>query len=112
MELQDKATEFANAIKSTREFKELKKAKAVIDKNKNLKHDVDRFLTKQMEIYKIRNPREAESRIAELNKEFENLSRNPDVDRLVKAGKVFNEMIAKIYKKINDSVESDLKSNV
>lgn len=111
MNLNQKAKELTDSIKGTREFMELKQAKANIDKNKDLKIQVEEFVKKQTELFTSNKPgKEAESKAAELNKKFETLSKIPEVDKFLKAGKVFNDMMVRTYKSVSDSLESELKS--
>lgn len=108
MSLIQKSNEFLQAVKQTKEFLQLKEAKAKIDANKELKSKFNEFTKKQMQLYKAKSKEEAESIIAELNKNYKNLSAIPEMDRFIKASKQFNEMMAKVYKKINDAIESEL----
>ena len=110
MALQGTAKALVREIKNTKEFVELKKAKVDIEKYKDLKEEIERLQKKQMEIFSMNRPkRESERLAAELEQKFKNLSRNPQVSRLVRAGKNFNNMMSKIYKEINDQLDSELK---
>lgn len=111
MGLNEKAKEFIDAIKQTREFIELKQARANIDRNKSLKSQVDEFTKIQMELFSSNKPsKETETRVTELNNKFQTLSKIAEVDRFLKAGKTFNDMMLRTYKSISDSIEKELKS--
>lgn len=111
MGLNEKAREFVDTVKKTREFIEFKQARADIDKKRDLRNEVDEFMKKQMELITSNKPsKQSEAKIAELNKKFQNLSKIAEVDRLLKSGRRFNDMMLKVYKIINDSITSELKS--
>lgn len=110
MELFNSARNFVNAIKSTREFNELILTKNVIERNSTLKSKVYEFNKKRGEIYSSnKSTNVIEAKMTELNREFGSLSKIPEVDNFLKASKVFNEMMFKVYKSMNDSIENDLK---
>lgn len=110
MDINEKTMELVSIIKSTGEFAELKQAKTIIERNRTLRNEVDQFNKQQMEVYSGKlSAKEAEARIAELNKKFGNLSKIPEVDSFLKATGRFNEMLAKVYKNINESIEADLR---
>ena len=110
MRLDDKAIELVNVIKATAEFAELKQAKAAIDKNKALKSELEEFDKKQHQLLEMKIPaKEAEARTAELNKKFGSLSKIPEVEKYLDASRQVGNMLSKLYKIINDSIESELK---
>lgn len=112
MGINEKAMEFANIIKRTGEFAELMQAKTVIERNRALRNEVDQFNKQQLAVYSGKlSVKEAEARIAELNNKFGNLSKIPEVDSFLKASKRFNDMMVKVYKIMNESIETDLKLN-
>lgn len=110
MAVNDKAKELAEAIKATAEFAELRQAKSVIDRDRNLKTGLEAFNKKQTELYNSKlGVKEMEARVAELNKSFSELAKIPEVDKYIKASKKFNDLIGKVYSSINSAVESGLK---
>jgi cell fate (sporulation/competence/biofilm development) regulator YlbF (YheA/YmcA/DUF963 family) len=110
MGIYDSAWGFVNAIKSTREFSELIQAKSNIEKNPSLKNEVYEFNRKLGEIYSSNmSANMIETKVSELNKQFGSLSRILEVDRFLKASKAFNDMMAKVYKTVNEAIEADLK---
>jgi len=110
MNLSDEIIEqFISAIKSSREFSELKQAKGVIDRTPGIKAQVDEFNRKQLEVFGTKDPKEAEAKASELNKKFSMLSRIPEVERFLKASKKFNELMLKINQRISESIQSELK---
>lgn len=48
MDINKKALELANSIKSSDEFKLMKKSKSQLDKNKNLKRQLDNYIDKKI----------------------------------------------------------------
>lgn len=110
MGLYDAARDFINNMKSTREYAELLDSKTNIERNLSLKNEVIEFNKRLGEIYSSNKSADViELRIKELNKQFGSLSRLPEVDRFLKASKVFNDMMFKVYKTMNDSIEADLR---
>lgn len=111
MSLNQKAKELTDEIKSTVEFLELKQAKALIEKDKSLKRELEGFNRKQEELYSSKiTETEFKTRVEELNKKLSELSGIREVDIYLKASKRFNDMMAKVYKYINESIEADVKS--
>lgn len=110
MGLNEKAREFAASVKGTREFAELKKAKGQINKNKELKSKVDEFMQQQAEVFSSKRPvKELEAMVADINKKFQNLSKEPEFKKFIDAGKEFNNLMANAYKIINESIEKELQ---
>lgn len=110
MGMKEKARDLMEEVRSTKEFAELKQAKSVIDKNKALKSQVEEFNKQQMLLYSGKlSAKEAEAKVAELNKKFGDISKIPEVDRFLKASKQFNEVMSKVYKSMNDSIDAELK---
>jgi cell fate (sporulation/competence/biofilm development) regulator YlbF (YheA/YmcA/DUF963 family) len=109
MRLNENIGMLTESIKTTREFIELKKAKENINQHKELKNELDDFQKRQKEIGANNKPsKQLEIEMVELNKRFNKLSKIPEVARFLKAGKEFNNMMGTIYKKISDSLESEL----
>ena len=86
MGLYDSASNFVNAIKSTREFNELTQAKNIIESNSSLKSEVNEFKRKLREIYSSnKSASEIEAKVSELNRQFGSLFKILEVDRFIKA---------------------------
>ncbi len=110
MNIGDKAKELTNAVMGTKEYTELKQAKSVIDKNKELRSKIEDFKKKEDALYKGKlSSSDAQKRATELNKIFENLNSIPEVNRFVKAEKSFNDMLQKVYRQVNDTLEASLR---
>ncbi|SHJ86481.1 hypothetical protein, partial [Tepidibacter formicigenes] len=63
------------------------------------------------EIYSSKKTqKDMQYRLAELNKQFQSLSQIQEVDIFFKSSKEFNDMMFKVFKEINDSVDSKLNS--
>jgi len=108
--LHDGARDFISSVKQTKEFNELVLAKNNIEKKTLLKNEVIEFNKRIADIYSSnKSTNVIEAKVTELNKQFGSLSKNPEVDRFIKASKTFNDMMVKVYKSINDSIESELK---
>ncbi len=110
MGLNEGTRDFIKVIKSTREFNELIQAKSYIEKNTSLKNEVSDFNKRLAKIYSSNNsPSAVKAKVSELNRQFGSLSKIPEVDRFLKTSKVFNDMMVKVYKSMNESVEAELK---
>ncbi len=110
MDISEKAKEFAEAIKSTPEFSELRRARAVALKNGDLKAELDELSKRQMDLYTSKMQRkDKESVLSEIDEKFTRLSRMPDADSFFKALKKFNELTARVFKSINEYLEKGLK---
>lgn len=110
MSINDKVKELTSEITGTKEYSELKQAKTVIDKSKDLRSKIGEFKKKEESLYKEKlSAGEAQKRAAELNRVFENLTAIPEVKRFVKAEKEFNDLMQRVFKTISDSLESTLK---
>lgn len=97
-------------IKSTMEFKKLKEAKLNLNKYKDLKRELETLQRRQMELFKTRKePQEIEKQANELNQEFQRLTKNPEVLRLVRAGEEFNRMMSRVYQSIGEMLDSELQ---
>ncbi|MCT4565979.1 MAG: YlbF family regulator [Maledivibacter sp.] len=108
MLLESRIRDLVHAIKQTTEFAEFNKAKTNLDKYKNLKDEMKEFEKKQMELYKMdMQSREGRSLALEINKSFKNLSKYSEVHDLLNSAKVFNDMMFKVYKSIQDSLDSE-----
>jgi cell fate (sporulation/competence/biofilm development) regulator YlbF (YheA/YmcA/DUF963 family) len=110
MRINDSAKDFVSAVKSTKEYTEFLQAKGNIEKNSSLKNQLYDFNTKLEEIYSSsKSPSMAETKVSELNRQFSGFFKTPEVDRFLKASTAFNEMMMKVYKSINESIDADLK---
>lgn len=98
-----------NEIRSTREYKELLKAKSDLNKFGELKQQIKTLQKKQVELYKTNRPqREIERQVNEINKQYKNLSKIEEVDRFMKAAENFNKMMSKIYQEVIKQLDLDL----
>lgn len=110
MNINDRVRELTSAITATKEYSELKQAKTVIDKSKDLRGKIGDFKKKEESLYKEKlSASEAQKKASELNKVFEGLTAIPEIKRFVKAEKDFNDMMQRVFKAISDSLESTLK---
>jgi len=97
-------------IKNTREFNELKQGKAGLDKYSDVKQKIEILQKRQMELFSSnKSTKEIENEVKEINRQFESLSRIPEVRRMVRAGENFNKMMSKIYQDINLMLDSELE---
>ncbi|MDT3698762.1 MAG: YlbF family regulator [Thermincola sp.] len=113
MNLNDKAKDFTDAIKKTREYIELKQAHSIINKNSGLKKKADEIKKKQHEIlvnYKS-GQKNQDPKILELSEELKRVMEIPELNRYFIAGNNFHNMMSKIYMLINEAIESDLKNS-
>jgi cell fate (sporulation/competence/biofilm development) regulator YlbF (YheA/YmcA/DUF963 family) len=105
MDVTKNAKALASSIKMSREFIELNSSKAIVEKNRNLKKQLDSYLYKQNTIYSRYQPgQQMEEKLAQLNKEYENFFRSSEVNNYLLAAQKFNEMMEKIYKYIESEL--------
>lgn len=110
MSLEKEIRDLVNGIKNTDEFKELKNAKADIEKYRGLKDEVDLFQTKQMELYNLNMQGQDAAPLAqEVNRLYRKLSQIPEVSKLLRSGKEFNDMIFKLFQSIHNLIDSELE---
>lgn len=110
MDLKSKELELARVLMATAEFIELKRAEAVIGKNPDLKKEVDLLKRKQMELYQGGgSAKEAEARLADLDRTFGQLSGIPEFSRYLKANSGFNKLLNETYRNINDILKAGLR---
>lgn len=96
-------------IRSTKEFQELKKSKTMLSKHRDLYREFESLQKKQMSLLNSNiSSREKERKIMELSKEFERLSRNPEIGDMVNAGDKFNKMMNKVYQDLGKLLDSEL----
>lgn len=108
MFLENQIKDLVDSIKETNEFKEFNKARVHIDKYRNLKDEIQEFEKKQIELSNIdMQSKEGQSLAFELNRSFKKLSQFPEVHKLLNSAKAFNDMMFKIYKAIQDSLDSE-----
>jgi cell fate (sporulation/competence/biofilm development) regulator YlbF (YheA/YmcA/DUF963 family) len=110
MRINDSAKDFVSVIKSTKEYTELIQAKGYIEKNPSIKNQLTDFNTKLGDIYSnSKSANGAETKVSELNRQFSSLFKLPEVDRFLKASNAYTDMMMKVFKSINESLENDLK---
>lgn len=100
MEINKKAKEFANYIKSTDEFRYMNKCKQDLDKNKSLKNQLNSYLNKKNNIYSNYRIDDATKKMHTLNQEYENFFNLPLVSNYMSATREFNSMMENLYKTI------------
>jgi cell fate (sporulation/competence/biofilm development) regulator YlbF (YheA/YmcA/DUF963 family) len=109
MGYREKAYELAKSIMNTEEYKKFLNAKKEIDSNKQLSKKVSEYSKRQAEIFSIRDPQILKEKLLQLNREFSSLSSDPLVGLYFAAGKEFNAFMAKIYRIINDILDSGMR---
>lgn len=98
-----------NEIKSTKEYKELKLAKKNIDKYKDLKNSLETLQRKQMNLYKLKkSPKEMEEEAKKISRQFQSLSKNPEISKMVKAGENFTKIMNEVYQEISKQLYLEL----
>ena len=98
-----------NEIKSSKEFLDFKEAKANLNKYRDLKREVEMLQKKQMMLLKSnKSPKEIQREAKEIDEQFQRLSKNPEVSKVITAGESFNKMMSKIYQDISKMISSEL----
>ena len=85
MNINQKAQELAKLIKTTDEFQTMNKYKREIEKNKNIKRQLDNYLSKKDKIYTRYKIDEANKRVSQLDKEYSKVFQNPLVENYFKS---------------------------
>lgn len=110
MGLREKAVELAVELKRTADFAELKQAKAAIDRYPALRQELESFNKRQTSLYSSKMPAsETASRLEQLGKKYEELSKVPEIGRYLKASKAFNTLLASALNEVNAAIEAELK---
>lgn len=104
MNINQKAQELAKNIKNTDEFKTMNKYKKEIEKNRNIKRQLDNYLNKKDKIYSKYRIEEANVKIAQLDKDFSKIFQNPLVENYFKSTQNFNLLMQSIYKSIENEL--------
>lgn len=100
----NEAKKLANYIKETTEFKNMKRNKIELEKNKSLKKQLDLYLSKKNEIYSKNNMKNSSILISKLNDEFYEFFKNPVVNNYFESNKKFNDLMGNIYKSIENEL--------
>lgn len=98
MNINKKASELANLIRSTDEFKNMKIKKQELEKNRSLKKQLDSYINKKNKIYSSYTFDEASIKVSELNKEYKDFFNIPIISNYMNATKEFNNTMENIYK--------------
>lgn len=104
MNLNKKAQELAKNIKDTDEFKTMNKYKREIEKNRNIKKQLDAYASKKDKIYSKYRMDEASSKIAQLDQDYAKVFQNPTVQNYFKSTQNFNLLMQSIYKTIENEL--------
>lgn len=104
MEINKKAKEFANNVKNTDEFKYMYKCKQELERNRNLKNQLNSYINKKNSIYSNYRMEDATKKINSLNKEYDNFFNMPLVSNYMDATRQFNSMMEKLYKTIEQEL--------
>jgi cell fate (sporulation/competence/biofilm development) regulator YlbF (YheA/YmcA/DUF963 family) len=112
MGLYDKAWDFIDAVKSTKEYIELLEAKNDIENNEALKKEIYKFYSMLNEIDGMYEDVDTPNNsLNELDINFSALSKIPKIDRFLNASKEYENNIGKVYKCINESLQISFKIN-
>lgn len=104
MNINQKAQELAKLIKTTDEFKTMNRYKREIEKNKNIKRQLDSYLNKKDKIYTKYKIDEANRKVSQLDREYSKVFQNPLVENYFKSTQNFNLLMQSIYKSIEEEL--------
>lgn len=104
MNINQKAKELAAYVKTTDEFKYMNKCKANLDKNKNIKKQLDSYISKKNDLYSRYQLNEASSKLNQLNKSYEDFFKIPIVCEYMNSTREFNSMMENLYKTIENEL--------
>ncbi|MEJ8555074.1 YlbF family regulator [Tepidibacter sp. Z1-5] len=107
--MNNKTKELVEFICTTDEFVKLKKTKKNIDKNKNLKKQVEDFKNRQLKMQNSKlSKKQLNSEMMRLNNDFKALQEIPQVTEFFQSTKEFNSMMFNLFKEINLLLDSRL----
>ena len=104
MNIEQKAQELARIIKNSEEFKTMNKYKREIEKKKNIKRQLDAYLSKKDKIYTRYKINEANRKINELDQEYSKVFQTPLVENYFKSTQRFNLLMQTVYKTIEQEL--------
>lgn len=104
MNINQKAQELAKLIKTTDEFKTMNRYKREIEKNKNIKRQLDSYLNKKDKIYTKHKIDEVNRKVSQLDREYSKVFQNPLVENYFKSTQNFNLLMQSIYKSIEEEL--------
>ena len=104
MNINQKAQELAKLIKTTDEIKTMNRYKREIEKNKNIKRQLDSYLNKKDKIYTKHKIDEANRKVSQLDREYSKVFQNPLVENYFKSTQNFNLLMQSIYKSIEEEL--------
>lgn len=100
MNINQFSKEVASFIKNTDEFKAMNKSKSELDKNRNLKKQLDTYISKKNNIYSKYTLENASKKVNQLNRDYSDFFNLPAVSNYMKKTKEFNNMMENFYKSI------------
>ncbi|MFP4698319.1 MAG: YlbF family regulator [Eubacteriales bacterium] len=105
----DISKKLAKSLKETNEYKVLIAKKSKVDQEPQLKGKIDSLEKTQLEVIKSDlSDEQKQKSINEIQKEFEKLSKVPQVAEFLKAGEDFNKIVEKTYKIIDEEINKEL----
>ncbi|CEH35214.1 YlbF family regulator [Romboutsia lituseburensis] len=100
MDINQRSKEFAQYVKATDEFKNMNKCKLELERNRNLKKQLDSYINKKNNIYSNYRMEDASKKISQLNRDYHSFFNLPIVANYMQATRDFNNMMEKLYKSI------------
>ena len=104
MNINQMAQELARLIKNSDEFKTMNKYKKEIEKNKNIKRQLDNYMSKKDKIYTRYKIDEANRKISQLDKEYSKVFQSSLVENYFKSTQKFNLLMQNVYKSIEEEL--------
>ena len=104
MDINQKAQELAKLIKNSDEFKTMNKYKKEIEKNKNIKKQLDNYMNKKDKLYTRYKIDEANRKISQLDREYSKVFQTPLVQNYFNSTQRFNWLRQNVYKSIEEEL--------
>ncbi|MGM9531420.1 YlbF family regulator [Intestinibacter sp.] len=104
MNINQMAQELAKLIKNSDEFKTMNKYKREIEKNKNIKKQLDNYMSKKDKIYTRYKIDEANRKISQLDREYSKVFQTPLVKNYFDSTQKFNLLMQNVYKSIEEEL--------
>ncbi len=110
MGLSEQILGLAEIVKVSSEFSRLKQSRSIISKNPALTNEIEELFSSQRQLLAgSLSAKESELSLKQLNTQYEKLSKVPEVGNYIKALNDFNQMMSKIFNKMNEYLEKELK---
>lgn len=109
LSFEKKAHELAEMVRQTREYKEVQRAKALINRRPKLASELKKYQDAQRKLNRQRvSKEEMDKRVKALQEDFDKLNKHNETRQYMQSMMRLNERIYGIVEKVYESLEGDL----